>query len=126
MAETQAQVRVLQTNSTDTMVHLIDPATNAIVGEIPGIPVAHGVAAAPDGSRIYVSGEAETALKVIDAHTLAVIKTIPLSARPNNISITPDGKKALCRYHRGARGHRRHRHGNARESQNRQRAGRHP
>ena len=88
-----AQVRVLQTNSTDTMVHVIDPATNKIVGEIPGIPVAHGVAAAPDGSRIYVSGEAETALKVIDAHTLALIKTIPLSARPNNISITPDGKK---------------------------------
>ena len=93
IAETQAQVRVLQTNSTDTMVHVIDPATNAVVGEIGGIPVAHGVAAAPDGSRIYVSGEAETALKVVDAHTLKVIKTIPLSARPNNISITPDGKK---------------------------------
>lgn len=93
MAHAQAQIRLLQTNSTDTMVHLIDPATHAIVGEIPGIPVAHGVAAAPDGSRIYVSGEAETALKVVDAHTLQVIKTIPLSARPNNISITPDGKK---------------------------------
>lgn len=91
--ETQAQVRVMQTNSTDTMVHLIDPATNAVVGTIDGIPVAHGIAAAPDGSRIYVSGEAETALKVVDAHTLAIIKTIPLSARPNNISITPDGRK---------------------------------
>jgi YVTN family beta-propeller protein len=93
LTEAHAQVRVLQTNSTDTMVHLIDPATNAIVGVIPGIPVAHGVVAAPDGSRIYVSGEAETALKVIDARTLGVIKTIPLSARPNNLSITPDGKK---------------------------------
>src|SRR5690606_14013525 len=88
-----AQVRVLQTNSTDTMVHLIDPVTHKIVGEIAGIPVAHGIAAAPDGSRIYVSGEAETALKVVDAHTLEIIKTIPLSARPNNISITPDGRK---------------------------------
>jgi YVTN family beta-propeller protein len=93
MAEAQAQVRILQTNSTDTMVHVIDPATNTVVGQIGGIPVAHGIAAAPDGSRIYVSGEAETALKVIDAHTLGVIKTIPLSARPNNISVTPDGKK---------------------------------
>ena len=92
-AEAQAQVRILQTNSLDTMVHLIDPAANEIVAEIPGIPVAHGIAAAPDGSRIYVSGEAETALKVIDAHTLEIIKTIPLSARPNNISITPDGRK---------------------------------
>lgn len=88
-----AQVRVMQTNSRDTMVHLIDPATNRIVAEIDGIPVAHGIAAAPDGSRIYVSGEAETALKVIDAHTLEIVKSIPLSARPNNISITPDGRK---------------------------------
>lgn len=88
-----AQVRVMQTNSTDTMVHLIDPATNKIVTEIDGIPVAHGIAAAPDGSRIYVSGEAETALKVIDTSTMEIIATIPLSARPNNISITPDGRK---------------------------------
>lgn len=88
-----AQVRILQTNSRDSSVHLIDPATNEIVGEIGNIPVNHGVAAAPDGSRIYVSGEAETALKVIDARTLELIESIPLSARPNNISITPDGKK---------------------------------
>ena len=89
----QAQVRVLQTNSRDSTVHLIDPATNKIVGQIDNIPVNHGVAAAPDGSRIYVSGEAETALKVVDARTLEIIKSIPLSARPNNVSITPDGSK---------------------------------
>jgi YVTN family beta-propeller protein len=89
----QAQVRILQTNSRDSTVHLIDPATNKIVGQIDNIPVNHGVAAAPDGSRIYVSGEAETALKVVDARTLEIIKSIPLSARPNNVSITPDGNK---------------------------------
>jgi YVTN family beta-propeller protein len=89
----QAQVRILQTNSRDSTVHLIDPATNTVVGEIGNIPVNHGVAAAPDGTRIYVSGEAETALKVIDSRTLELIKSIPLSARPNNVSITPDGSK---------------------------------
>ena len=88
-----AQVRVMQTNSTDTVVHLIDPVTNSIVNEIDDIPVAHGIAAAPDGSRIYVSGEAETALKVIDTATMQIVATIPLSARPNNVSITPDGRK---------------------------------
>lgn len=93
VADGQAQVRVMQTNSTDTMVHLIDPATNRIVGEIDGIPVAHGITAAPDGSRIYVSGEAEVALKVIDTATMEIISTIPLSGRPNNVSITPDGRK---------------------------------
>lgn len=88
-----AQVRVMQTNSTDTVVHLIDPQSNRIVTEIDGIPVAHGIAAAPDGSRIYVSGEAETALKVIDTRTMQIVETIALSARPNNVSITPDGRK---------------------------------
>lgn len=92
-AAAPAQVRIMQTNSRDTVVHLIDPATNEIVAEIGDIPVAHGIAAAPDGRRIYVSAEAETALKVIDTRTLAIVKTIPLSARPNNLSITPDGSK---------------------------------
>jgi len=91
--DAQAQVRILQTNSRDSILHLIDPATHEIVAEVGNIPVAHGVAAAPDGSRIYVSAEAETALKVIDTRTLEVIASIPLSARPNNISITPDGSK---------------------------------
>jgi YVTN family beta-propeller protein len=91
--EALAEVRILQTNSTDSILHLIDPDTNRIVGQIGDIPVAHGVAAAPDGSRIYVSAEAETALKVYDAVSLELIKSIPLSARPNNISITPDGGK---------------------------------
>ena len=93
VATTEAQVRILQTNSTDTVLHLIDPATNRIVGEIDDIPVAHGVTASPDGSRIYVSAEAEQALKVYDSRTLELIRTIPLSERPNNISITPDGGK---------------------------------
>jgi YVTN family beta-propeller protein len=88
-----AQVRIMQTNSRDSMVHLIDPATHEITAQIDGIPVAHGIAAAPDGSRIYVSGEAETTLEVVDTATLEIIKSIPLSARPNNISITPDGSK---------------------------------
>jgi YVTN family beta-propeller protein len=88
-----AATRILQTNSRDTVVHLIDPDKQAIVGQINGIPVAHGITAAPDGSRIYVSAEAETALKVIDTATMEIVASIPLSARPNNISITPDGRK---------------------------------
>ena len=88
-----AQVRILQTNSRDSSVHLIDPATQEIVGEIRDVPVNHGVAAAPDGSRIYISSEAERALKVVDAQTLEIIKSIPLSAQPHNVSITPDGSK---------------------------------
>jgi YVTN family beta-propeller protein len=89
----QNQVRILQSNAAGDRVHIIDPATNTIVGEIPGIEAAHGVTASPDGSRIYVSNEADETLDVADTRTRNVIKKIPLSGRPNNISITPDGRK---------------------------------
>jgi YVTN family beta-propeller protein len=87
-----AEVRIVQTNSRDDVIHLIDPETQSIVGEIKGIPVNHGVAAAPDGSRLYFSSEAKQTLDVVDAKTLEVIKEIPLSARPHNISIGKDGR----------------------------------
>jgi YVTN family beta-propeller protein len=90
---TAQQYRVLQTNSLGGSVHVIDPATQRVVGEIDGVPVNHGVQASADGSRIYVSSEAQSALMVIDARSMEIIKTIPLSARPNNIALTPDGRK---------------------------------
>jgi len=92
-ATATAAVRILQTNSRDTTVHLIDPATQKVVGIIDDIPVSHGVVAAPDGSRIYISSEAKNSLEVVDPKTLQIIKSIPLSARPNNVTITPDGRK---------------------------------
>jgi YVTN family beta-propeller protein len=88
-----SQVRIIQTNSGGDNIHLIDPATNAIVGEIKGVPVNHGAAAAPDGSRLFFSSEAERTLDVVDAKTLQITKKIPLSGRPNNIFMSPDGKR---------------------------------
>jgi YVTN family beta-propeller protein len=88
-----AQVRILQTNSQGDNIHLIDPSTQKIVGEITGVPINHGAAAAPDGSRFYFSSEAEQSLHVVDGKTLQVIKKIPLTARPNNISISKDGRR---------------------------------
>ena len=87
------QVRIVQTNSQGDNIHLIDPATQKIVGEITGIPVNHGAAAAPDGSRLYFSSEAEQALHVVDTKSLQTVKKIPLSGRPNNISISKDGRR---------------------------------
>ena len=88
-----AQVRVLQTNSQGDNIHLIDPATNRIVGEVKGVPINHGAAAAPDGSRFYFSSEAEQTLHVVDGKTLQTVKKIPLTGRPNNISISRDGRR---------------------------------
>jgi YVTN family beta-propeller protein len=86
------QVRIVQTNSGDDSIHLIDPATNTIAGEIRGVPINHGAAAAPDGSRLYFSSEAERVLTVVDAKSRQVTKKIALTGRPNNISIARDGR----------------------------------
>jgi len=88
-----AQLRVLQTNSLGGSVHVIDPATQSVVGHIDGVPVNHGVQASADGTRIYVSSEALSSVMVVDTRTMEIIETIQVSARPNNIALTPDGKK---------------------------------
>ncbi len=84
-------VRVLQTNSAGDNVHVIDPASNQVVGTIEDIEVPHGVAIAPDGRRIYVTDESLSTLDVVDAKTLKVIKRIRLSGRPNNLDVARDG-----------------------------------
>lgn len=83
--------RIIQTNSQDDVVHLIDPETHSIVGEIKDLPIIHGVAVAPDGLKLYFSSEATHTLDVVDATTFEIVKQIPLSGRPNNISIGKDG-----------------------------------
>jgi YVTN family beta-propeller protein len=88
-----ASVRIIQTNSAGTDVHLIDPATNAVVGVIHGIEVNHGATSAPNGSRFYISNEADTTLDVVDAKSLKVVRKVPLTAHPNNVSISHDGKR---------------------------------
>src|SRR5712672_2460742 len=86
------KVRIIQTNSAGDNVHVIDPATNKVVGVIEGIEVNHGVGAAPDGTRIYISDEAESTLDAVDAKTLKVIKKAKLSGHPNNMAVAKDGK----------------------------------
>ena len=80
------KVRIIQTNSAGDNVHIIDPLTNKVVGVINGIEVNHGVAVAPDGSRIYVSDEAQSTLDVADGKTLQVIKRIPLDRKSTRLN----------------------------------------
>jgi YVTN family beta-propeller protein len=87
------KVRIIQTNSAGDNVHVIDPATNKVVGVIDGIEVNHGVGGSPDGSRIYISDEAESTLDVVDAKTLKVMKKVKLSGHPNNMAVGKDGKR---------------------------------
>ena len=84
---------IVQTNSAGDSVHLINPETDRIVGEIPDAEVIHGVAVAPDGSRLYLSNESTTTLDIVDAKTLRITKKIPLTSHPNNVAIRKDGRR---------------------------------
>ena len=43
----EAKLRIVQTNSAGDNIHIIDPVTNKVVGEIKGIEAPHGLAVAP-------------------------------------------------------------------------------
>ena len=92
-AHAAQRARIIQTNSAGDNVHIIDPATNTVVGIIEAIEVGHGAGAAPDGSNIYVSDEATSSLVVVDARSLKVSKRIPLSGHPNNMAVGHDGRR---------------------------------
>jgi YVTN family beta-propeller protein len=91
-AAQQSKLRIVQTNSAGDNVHIIDAVTNKVVGEVKGIEAPHGVATAPDGSKIYISEQADNTVTVVDGKTLQVTKRIPLSGNPNLIDLTPDGR----------------------------------
>jgi YVTN family beta-propeller protein len=88
--------RIIQTNAAGDNIHVIDPATNKVVGVITDIEVPHGVTSAPDGSRLYFTNEALHTVDAVDAQTFAVIARVPLSGRPNNIAISNDGKRVYA------------------------------
>lgn len=86
-------VRIIQTDAAGDDTYVIDPHTNEVVGVIHDIEIPHGIASAPDGTRLYLSNEALHSLDVVDSRTLRVKRRIPLSGRPNNVSIGKDGRK---------------------------------
>jgi YVTN family beta-propeller protein len=100
----QNKVRIIQTNSAGDNVHIIDPATNKIVGEISGIEAGHGAGASPDGRTIYVSNEAESTLDIVDARTLKVTTQVPLTGHPNNMAVGKDGRYVYVGIIRGEGG----------------------
>ena len=81
-------------SSTPAIVTVIDEATDKITSTISVGPTtsAPGLAASPDGRRVYVTNEIGDNVPVIDTGTDTVIATIPV---PISISaaVSPDGSK---------------------------------
>jgi len=44
LAAQESKLRIIQTNSAGDNIHIIDPVTNKVVGEIKGIEANHGIA----------------------------------------------------------------------------------
>jgi len=85
-------VRIIQTNAAGDEAHLIDPATNKVTLRIPNLEAAHGVVAAPDGSRIYFTVESDSTVKASDSKTGKLLGSVKLSGHPNNLTIGKDGR----------------------------------
>jgi YVTN family beta-propeller protein len=87
------EVRIVQTNSAGTDIHIFDPRRMELVGHVEGIPVPHGVTLHADGRFYYVTNEHDATVDVVDARTLKVVEHIPLAARPNNLSSSDRARK---------------------------------
>jgi YVTN family beta-propeller protein len=81
------------TNSDDSKISVIDPATDTVVREIAVSANPHGIVPSPDGKRFYISSESKDLLDVVDRASGKVIRSVPIGLRPNNVAITEDGKR---------------------------------
>ena len=84
-------------NGGSASVSVIDPETNGVIDTISvGSGPGGGVAAAPDGSKVYVLNgcfDLCGVVSVIATATDTVIATIPVGDRPSGAAVSPDGRK---------------------------------
>ena len=85
-------------NNGGETVSVIDTATNAVVATVV-VPAGAGlgVAVAPNGGRVYVTGELSNTVSVIDTSSNTIVATIssfPVGIEPRGVAVTPDGKYA--------------------------------
>lgn len=98
-------------NGNNDIIERIDTAKNKIAATrriVPSPLVARlrgvgpsGMAASPDGKRLYVAELGINAIAVLDQQTLAVLGHIPTAWYPYRVALSPDGSKLVCICFRG-------------------------
>jgi YVTN family beta-propeller protein len=78
-------------NSLGDEVTVIDPATQKVVTTIKVGKQVHGICAAADGRKAFVTVEATHQLQIVDTRTNSVVDTIALPGQPNECAATSDG-----------------------------------
>jgi YVTN family beta-propeller protein len=98
-AEPFAYVLGLRAGTGESVVTVIDTATNARIGSVPLAQQGcncfnpHGITASRDGSRVYVSNVVSSTVSVIDTRTNTVVGTFNAGTRPGGLVVSPDGSR---------------------------------
>ena len=71
--------RIYITHATHVVV--LDADSNAVVGDIPDTPGAHGIALAPDLGRCFISNGRGNSVTIFDMKTLKTISTVPIEGK---------------------------------------------
>lgn len=72
----------------------VDPLTFKELRRIKVDPRPHGLAASPDGSRVYLASDKTGNFQVVDVRRGAVVAQIPIGSDPNQMTLTKDGRFA--------------------------------
>src|SRR5687768_15968396 len=88
------KVIIVQTKSAGDSVSLIDPATDKIVAAISDAIEMHGIAAAPDATRLHLSNESPDTLDIGDVISVKNSQLIPLSPNvwTNSVATRHEGR----------------------------------
>ncbi|MCK7626099.1 Ig-like domain repeat protein, partial [Streptomyces sp. RS10V-4] len=78
------------TNSGSNTVSVIATATNTVIATVPVGTAPLGVAASPDGLRVYVANNSDNTVSVIATATNTATGTIPTGPGPFELAATPD------------------------------------
>src|SRR5437016_14358524 len=80
-------------NEKSGTVSVIDTANDQVVATIKTGGKPRGIAATPDGRRLYVSDQPSGSLLVVDLATREVAERIPVGKSPEGVEISRDGAR---------------------------------
>jgi DNA-binding beta-propeller fold protein YncE len=73
----------------------VDPVRFEVVRRIKTDPRPHGLAASPDGSKVYLASDRTGNFQVVDVKKGAVVAQVHLGDDPNQMTLTRDGRFAF-------------------------------
>ena len=76
------------------LLHVINLATNTVVGTVRDVPGAEGVAYIAEGKKVYTANWGENKIGVVDLKRMAVVKRIPTEEKPDGIAYAAPFHKA--------------------------------